>query len=108
MCGVSNELAHHLLAPQLFGYIFDHEDGRLILVRGDARDPEGLAVGELDGRRGKRLRQRDETLGQSAELGSAERPPDLDGLAPEDAQRAIVRERDAAVAPDPDDRMRKP
>jgi hypothetical protein len=108
MCGVSNELAHHLLAPQLFGYIFDQEDGRLVLMCGDARDPEGLAVGELDGRGGQRLRQRDETLGQSAELGSAERPPDLDVLAPEDAQRAIVRERDAAVAPDPDDCMRKP
>ena len=77
-------------------------------MRGDARDPEGLAVCELDGRGGQRLRQRDEALGQCAELGSAERAPDLDRLAPEDAQRAVVRERDGAVVPDPDDRMRKP
>jgi hypothetical protein len=75
---------------------------------GDAGDPEGLTVGELDGRGGQRLRQRDEALGQCAELGSTERPPDLDRLATEDAQRAVVRERDAAVAPDTDDRMRKP
>jgi hypothetical protein len=108
MCGVSNELSHHPLAPQLLGYIFDQEDGRIVLMCGDARDPEGLTVGELDGCRGQRLRQRDDALGQCAELGSAQRPPDLDRLAPEDAQRAVVRERDATVAPDPDDRMRKP
>jgi hypothetical protein len=107
MCGVSNELPHHLLAPQLLGYILDQEDGRIVLMRGDARDPEGLTVGELDGRGGKRLRQRDEAFGECAELGSAERPPDLDRLASEDAQRAVVRERDAAVVPDPNDRMRK-
>jgi hypothetical protein len=65
-----------------------------------------LTVGELDGRGGQRLRKRDEALGQCAELGSTERPPDLDP--PEDAQRAVVRERDAAVAPDTDNRMRKP
>jgi len=108
MRGVSNELAHNLLAPQLLGYIFDQEDGRIVLMRGNARDSEGLAVGELDGRGGQRLRYRDEALGQCAELGSAERPPDLDRFAPEDAQRAVVRERDGAVVPDPDDRMRKP
>jgi hypothetical protein len=56
MCGVSNELSYHLLAPQLLGYIFDQEDGRIVLMRGDARDPEGLTVGELDGRGGQRLR----------------------------------------------------
>ena len=108
MRGVSNELAHNLLAPQLLGYIFDQEDGRIVLMRGDARDSEGLAVGELDGRGGQRLRYRDEALGQCAELCSAERPPDLDRFASEDAQRAVVRERDGAVVPDPDDRMRKP
>jgi hypothetical protein len=78
------------------------------MVRGDAGDPEGSTVGELDGRGGQRLRQRDEALGQCAELGSAERLADLDRLAPEDAQRAVVRERDGSVAPDADDRMRKP
>jgi hypothetical protein len=108
MCGVSNELLHDLLAPQLLCHVFDQEDGRIVLMRGDARDPQGLTVGELDGGGGKRLRQRDKALGQCAELGSAEGPPDLDRLAPENAQRSVVRERDAAVAPDPDDRMRKP
>jgi hypothetical protein len=108
MCGVSNELPHNLLAPQLLRYIFDQEDGRIVLMCGDARHPQGLAVGELDGRGGQRLRYRDEALSQCGELGSAERPPDLDRLAPEDAQRAVVRERDGAVVPDPDDRMRKP
>jgi hypothetical protein len=108
MCRVPNELSHDLLAPQLLGYIFDQEDGRIVLMRGDACDPEGLTVGELDGRGGQRLRQRDEALGQRTELGSAERPPDLDRLAPENAQRLVVRECDAAVASDPDDRMRKP
>jgi hypothetical protein len=108
MRGVSNELPNHLLAPQLLGYILDQEDGRIVVVCGDAGDPECLTVGELDGRGGQRLRQRDEALGKCAELGAAQRPPDLDGLPPEDAQRAVVRERDPAVAPDPDDRMRKP
>lgn len=108
MCGVSNELPHHLLAPQLLGYILDQEDGRIVIVCGNAGDPQGLTVGELDGCGGQWLRQRDEALGQCAELGSAERPPDLDRLAPEDAQCAVVREGNAAVAPDPDDRMRKP
>jgi hypothetical protein len=108
MRGVSNELPHHLLAPQLVGDVLDQEDGRIVLVCGDAGDAEGSIVGELDGRCGQRLRERDEALGQRAELGAAERPPDLDRLAPENAQRAVVRESDAAVAPDPDDRMRKP
>lgn len=108
VCGVPNELPYNLLAPQLLGYIFDQEDGRIVLMRGDARDPEGLTAGELDGRGGQRLRQRDEAFGQCAELGSAKRSPDLDRLAPENAQRSVVRERDTAVAPDPDDRMRKP
>jgi hypothetical protein len=67
-----------------------------------------LTVGELDGCRVQRLQQRDEALGQCAELSAPERPPDLDRLRPEDGQRAVVRKRDAAVAPDPDDRMRKP
>jgi hypothetical protein len=108
VCRVSNELPHHLLALQLLGYVLDQEDGRIVVVCGDAGDPERSAVGELDGRGGQRLRQRDEALGQCAELGSAERPPDLDRLAPEDAQCAVVRERDVAVLPDADDRMRKP
>jgi hypothetical protein len=108
MRGVSNELAHHLLAPQLLGYILDQEDGRIVLMCRNAGDPEGLTVRELDGCRGQRLRQRDEALGQCAELSAPERPPDLDRLRPEDGQRAVVRKRDAAVAPDPDDRMRKP
>jgi hypothetical protein len=108
MRGVSNELPHHLLAALLFGHVFDQEDGRIVIVRGDAGDPQGSTVGELDGRCGQRLRQRDEALGQCAELGSAERLTDLDRVAPEDAQCAIVRERDATVAPDADDCMRKP
>jgi hypothetical protein len=75
---------------------------------GNARDPESLTVGELDGCRGERLRQRDEALCECAELGAAQRPPDLDRLPPEDGQRSVVRKRDASVTPDPDDRMRKP
>jgi hypothetical protein len=39
MCGVSNELPHHLLAPQLLGYILDQEDGRIVIVCGNAGDP---------------------------------------------------------------------
>jgi hypothetical protein len=49
MRGVSNELAHHLLAPQLLGYILDQEDGRIVLMCRNAGDPEGVTVGELDG-----------------------------------------------------------
>ena len=108
MGGIPDELAHHALSAPLRGDVLDQEDGRIVLMRGDARDPEGLAVCELDGRGGQRLRQRDEALGQCAELGSAERAPDLDRLAPEDAQRAVVRERDGTVAPDADDCVRKP
>jgi hypothetical protein len=105
--GVSDELAHDPLAAQLLGDILDQEDRRIVLVSGDARYAECAAVGQLDGGSGQRLWQRDEALGQGAELSSIERRADQDRLSAEDAQRAIVRERDAAVATDADDRMRK-
>jgi hypothetical protein len=105
--GVSDELAHDLLAAQLFGDVFDQQDCRIVLVRGDAGYAERATVGQLNGGGGQRLRQRDEALGQRAELSSTERTADQDRRSAEDAQGAIVRERDAAVATDADDRMRK-
>jgi hypothetical protein len=104
---VAQELAHRLFAALLFGHVLEQEDRRVVLVRGDSGDTQRATVVELDVRCRQRLRQRDETLGQRVELVSAERLADLDRLAPEDADGAIVREGDAAVAPDADDCMRK-
>jgi len=104
---VAQELAHRLFAALLFGYVLDQENRRVVLVRGDSGDTKRATVGERDVRGCQRLGQRDETFGQRFELVSLERLADLDSLASENADGPIVRERDGAVAPDADDRMRK-